>query len=167
MDKQCFFSINYGMYIISSVNGDRLNGQIANTVFQVTADPPQLAVAINVKNLTHEYIKKSRVFTVSVLDKQAPMTLIGLFGFKSGKDVDKFKEIKYRTGITKAPVVLEHTTGYFECELVSSQQVGTHTLFIGRVIEAQKLSEGEPMTYGYYHEVKKGKSPENAPTYMK
>jgi flavin reductase (DIM6/NTAB) family NADH-FMN oxidoreductase RutF/rubredoxin len=166
MNIKAVQKICYGVYIICSRKGDRINGQIANTAFQITSDPPTIAISINKKNLTHEYIEASRVFTVSILSKEAPMTEIGLFGFKSGRDVDKFKETGHRIGTTGAPVVTDNVVGFVECDVLSSTDVGTHTIFIGKVVDADILTSAEPMTYAYYHEVKGGKSPKTAPTYV-
>jgi flavin reductase (DIM6/NTAB) family NADH-FMN oxidoreductase RutF/rubredoxin len=167
MNLKAAQKICYGLYIISSKKDDRINGQIANTVFQITSDPPTIAVSINKQNLTGEYIPASKVFTVSILSKEAPMTLIGNFGFKSGRDIDKFKDVKFKTGTTGAPVVLEHTVGYLDCEVIGTTDVGTHTIFIGKVVDCDTFSDVEPMTYAYYHEIKGGKSPKTAPTYVK
>jgi flavin reductase (DIM6/NTAB) family NADH-FMN oxidoreductase RutF len=157
----------YGVYIISSKKGDKINGQIANTAFQITSDPATVAISINKQNLTHEYIETSKVFTVSILSQEAPMTLIGNFGFKSGRDIDKFQDIEYRKGVTGAPIVLDQTVAFMECEVLSSTDVGTHTIFIGKIIDCDNLSDAEPMTYAYYHQIKGGKSPKTAPTYVK
>ena len=167
MDKKVLYKISYGLYVISSKSNKKFNGQIANTLFQITSEPLQVAVSINKSNLTHEFIKESKVFAVSILSKETPMRFIGHFGFKSGRDTDKFKDVKYKSGITGAPVVLEYTIAYLETEVTNMVDVGTHTIFIGKVVDAEILGTGEPMTYAYYHEVKKGKSPKTAPTYIK
>ena len=167
MEIESFFSICYGMYIVSSHDNGKLNGQIANTVFQVTAEPPKIAVSINKSNLTYDFIKKSEVFAISVLSEEVPMKFIGLFGFKSGRDIDKFKDIKYKIGITGAPVVLENSISYFECKLEGSLDAGTHVIFIGKVVDARMISESAPLTYSDYHKIKKGLSPKTAPTYVK
>jgi flavin reductase (DIM6/NTAB) family NADH-FMN oxidoreductase RutF/rubredoxin len=159
--------ICYGVYIVSSKKDGRLNGQIANTVFQVTSEPPTIAVSINKQNLTHEFIEASKVFTVSIVSQDASMTLIGHFGFKSGREIEKFKDIKYKTGVTGAPIVLEQTVGFMECEVLNSTDVGTHTIFIGKIVDCEVLNDAEPMTYAYYHQIKGGKSPKTAPTYIK
>ncbi len=158
--------ISYGMYLVSSKKGERFNGQIANTVFQITAQPPTIAVSINKENLTHEFISETRVFTVSILAQETPFPFIGRFGFKSGREVDKFSGIDYKIGKTKAPIVLENAVAYLEAEVIEEFDVGTHTLFLGQVVDGEILSEAEPMTYAYYHMVKKGKSPKKAPTYI-
>ncbi len=165
LDTLC--KIQYGMFIVSSKKGESINGQIANTVFQVTPEPPTIAISINKKNLTHEYIDASNTFSVSILSKNAPLKFIGLFGFRSGRDVDKFKDVNYTIGKTGAPIVADHTIGFIEADVIGRMDVDTHTLFIGKVVEAETTSDEEPMTYTYYHESKSGLTPEKAPTYIK
>jgi len=167
MDLKTLHKIGYGLYLVSSKAGGKLNGQIANTVFQTTSEPPTVSICLNKKNLTHEIIQKSRVFAVSILAKDTPMKFIGDFGFKSGRETDKFKEVKYKIGVTGAPVVLENAVGYLEAEVINSLDVGTHTIFVGKVVDAQLIRDAEPMTYAYYHEIKRGISPPTAPTYLK
>ncbi len=166
MDTKVFRKISYGVYIVSSRNGDRINGQAANAVMQVCSEPPEIAIGINKENLTHEFIKESGVFAASILSQDAPLGLIGKFGFKSGREVDKFEDVPYRLGETGCPILLEHTLGYFECTVVKDLDVGTHTLFIGGVVDAQVFNEDKPMTYAYYHQVKRGTTPKTAPTYV-
>lgn len=167
MNPKALHKISYGLYVISSKRGDKFNGQIANTVFQITSEPPTIAVSINKQNLTHEYIQESKVFTVSILSKETPMKFIGRFGFKSGKELDKFKNVNYKVGVTGAPLVLENIVGYLEAEVTKSLDAGTHTVFIGKIVDAEIIKDGEPMTYAYYHEIKKGTAPKTAPTYIK
>ncbi len=142
-----------------------MNGQIANVLFQVTSQPPAVAVCINKQNLTHEYITKSKTFTASILSEQTPMTFIGTFGFKSGRDIDKFANVKYRIGTTKTPIILDYTLAYIESKVVDTLDAGTHTLFIARVVDGDILTDDPPMTYDYYHKFKGGYSPKTAPTY--
>jgi flavin reductase (DIM6/NTAB) family NADH-FMN oxidoreductase RutF/rubredoxin len=167
VNHQTFSKISYGLYIVSSKKGDKFNGQIADCIMQITADPPAIAASINKKNLTHEYIKESKVFTVSILSKAATLKFIGHFGFKSGREMDKFKDINYKLGETGVPIILDNTVGFLECELVDSYDVGSHTIFIGKVVAADTFNDHEPMTYDYYHNVIKGKIGKNAPTYIK
>ncbi len=167
MNLKAVQKICYGVYIIASQKDGKINGQIANTAFQITSDPPTIAISINKQNLTHQFIEASKVFTVSILSKFAPMTLIGKFGFKSGRDIDKFADTKHKSGQTGAPIVLDNTIGFLECEVLSTTDVGTHTIFIGKVVDCDVLSDNEPMTYAYYHTVKGGKEPKTAPTYIK
>jgi len=167
MNLKAIQKLSYGLYIIGSKHNGRINGQIANTVFQISSDPPTVAISINKLNLTHEFIMESKVFTVSILSKHTPMTMIGTFGFKSGRDIEKFKGIKFRLGITGSPIVEDSTVSYLECKVINSIDVVTHSVFIGQIIECDTITEDEPMTYAYYHQIKGGKSPKTAPTYVK
>ena len=166
MDLTTLYKISYGLYVVSSGKENKFNGQIANTVFQVTSKPPTIAVSINKENLTHQFIRESKVFTVSVLTEGTPLEFIGHFGFKSGRTIDKFKDVNYRVGKNNVPIVLDNTLAYLEAELIKETDAGTHTIFIGKVVEAEILNNEEPMTYAYYHKVKRGKAPKTAPTYI-
>jgi flavin reductase (DIM6/NTAB) family NADH-FMN oxidoreductase RutF len=167
MNLKALQKISYGLYIISSKKGDAFNGQIVNTVMQVCSEPPIIAVAINKENLTHDFIKHSNLYTVSVLSTDTPMKFIGLFGWKTGREVDKYKDIDYKTGITGTPIVLENAIATLEAEVIKNMDIGSHTIFFGKVVDAEILSEKEPMTYAFYHMVKKGKAPRTAPTFFK
>jgi len=166
MNPKALHSLSYGLYIVGSRKGDKINAQIANTVIQVCSEPPTIAVTINKGNLTHEFIKASRVFAVSVLCQDAPLSLIGNFGFKSGRDSNKFDGVNYKLGETKSPIVLEHTVAHMEAKVVNEVDVGTHTIFIGELVAAEVLTEDEPMTYAHYHQVKRGTTPKTAPSYV-
>lgn len=165
LNRRVFMQISYGLYIVTSNLGEKLNGQIVNTVLQVTSEPPRVAVIINKSNLTHEYIYQSRVFGASVLDTSTPMTFIGLFGFKSGRNEDKLSKVQFIKGITGVPLVTEYCLSVLEARVIDEVDVGTHTLFVGDVVTAEVLRTGEPLTYTYYHTHLKGKSPKTAPTY--
>ncbi|MDY6855872.1 MAG: flavin reductase family protein [Thermodesulfobacteriota bacterium] len=166
IDSRAFRHITYGLYIVCSVHEGKRNGQIVNTVFQVTANPPRIAVSVNKENLTHEYISKSGLFSVSVLDESTPMKLIGTFGFRCGRDTDKFSFCtNLRIGGMGCPIVMDHVLSVIEARVFDSVDVGTHNVFFGDVISAEVSREGKPLTYAYYQEVLKGRSPKNAPTY--
>jgi flavin reductase (DIM6/NTAB) family NADH-FMN oxidoreductase RutF/rubredoxin len=168
MNPKALYKISYGMYVVSSKKDDQFNGQIANTIFQTTAEPAMIALCLNKKNLTHEFVQASKVVTISVLSTETPMEFIGRFGFKSGRDGYKFDGVKTKLGVTGAPIVLDHAIAYLEAEIVGSMSAETHTLFLAKVLDAGILDEhAEPMTYAYYHMVKGGKSPKTAPTYLK
>ncbi len=166
MNKSALHKLSYGLYVISSFSGSKLNGQIANTAFQVTSEPATIAVSINKENLTHDFIKESRKFSVSILSTSAPMEFIGRFGFKCGRDVDKFDCTHFRTGQTGVPVVTDHCVAFIEAEVIGDLDCGTHRIFLGEIKNCDILSDEEPMTYAYYHTVKRGKAPKTAPTYQ-
>jgi ferric-chelate reductase [NAD(P)H] len=167
MNLQALRNLSYGLYVVASEKQGKLNAQIANTVIQVTSEPPAIAVCINKQNLTHEFITESKVFTASILSQDTPLSFIGHFGFKSGREVDKLKDVNYKLDEAKAPIVLDHSVAYLEAKVINQVDVGTHTIFIGEVVGADVLGEGEPMTYAYYHQVKRGTTPKTAPSYIK
>ena len=167
MDPNVLHNIGYGMYVVSSNKGDLLNGQIANTLFQITNEPITVAVSINKKNLTHEYIEVSKRFSVSVLEQETPLSVIGKFGFKSGRTENKFKDTKFLKLDSGCPVVIENTLCYIEAKVINQFDCGTHTLFLGQMTDSRILKTGKPMTYDYYHQVKRGTTPETAPTFIK
>ena len=166
MNLKALYQITYGLYVITSMKGGKPGGQIANTVFQVTSEPPTVAVCLNKQNLTHEFIHDSRVFAASILSQDTPLSFIGTFGFKSGRDIDKFAQVNYKIGETGAPIVLDHTLAYLGVRVTNEVDVGTHTTFIGEVVEAEQVKQGQPMTYAYYHEVKRGSTPKTAPVFI-
>ena len=126
-----------------------------------------IAISINKKNLTHEFIEASRSFTISVLNEEAPLQFIGKFGFKTGRNEDKFKDVNFKKLPSGCPVILDHSICYIEAKVVDCFGCGTHTLFIGQMIDSGMLKPGKPMTYEYYHLVKKGTTPRSAPTFIR
>jgi len=166
MNVKALHKIGYGLYIVTSRKSDRFNGQIANTLFQVTSEPPTVAVSINKKNLTWEFIKESKAFAASVLCQDTPLTFIGRFGFKSGRDINKLDGVNYKTGETGAPIVLDNAVAYLEAMVNQEIDVGTHTIFIGEVVNGEVISDKVCMTYDYYHQIKGGKTPKTAATYI-
>lgn len=168
MNTEAFFKISYGLFVVSSGNNNEKNGYIANTAFQVTAEPPQIAIACNKDNYTCGVIEKNAAFSISVLEQNASPEIIGLFGYKSGKEKNKFTDTKHIIGQTGVPIVTQNSIAWFECKLVNQFDVGTHIIFVGEIIDNGLLKEeGIPLTYDYYRNVKKGKAPKNAPTYIK
>lgn len=167
MNYQAYFKLSYGIYIISSFNDGNLGGYIGNTAFQVTAEPAKIAVSCNKDNFTASMIEKSGYFSLSVLNQEASSELIGLFGYQSGKNVNKFENIKYTKGSSGCPIVLEDSSAWFECRITEKFDVGTHIIYVGEVIAYDMInSEASPMTYSYYRDIKKGMAPKNAPTYI-
>lgn len=165
MNRAALHQLSYGLYIVTSGQDGKFNGQIANSIVQATSKPATLAMCINKENYTHELIKTSRKFVVNILSEDAPMAFIGLFGFKSGRDVDKLKDVKTKPGVTGVPIILDYCVSFMEAELECELDCGTHTIFVGKVVEADVIGNGTPLTYAYYQTVKGGKSPKTAPTY--
>jgi flavin reductase (DIM6/NTAB) family NADH-FMN oxidoreductase RutF/rubredoxin len=167
MDPNVLHNISYGMYIVSSNKAEKLNGQIVNTVFQVTSEPVTIGISVNKKNLTHEYIEASGRFGLSILEEKTPLSFIGKFGFKSGRAEDKFKDIGHKVLGSGCPVVTDNSLAYIEAKVINKLDCFTHTLFIGEMTDSKMLKVGTPLTYAYYHETKRGTTPANAPTFIK
>jgi len=165
IDGRVFRDLSYGLYIITSHDGERINGQIVNTVIQVTSEPPRVAVIVNKQNLTHEFMDKSKAFAACVLDESVTMLFLGPFGFRSGRDINKFDKVNYRLGVTGSPIILDNTLSALEARVISQIDLGTHTIFVGEVLSSEVLRSGSPLTYRYYHEHLKGKTPPKAPSF--
>jgi len=165
MDEKALWKISYGMYMVSSRKNDKINGQIANTVFQVSNSPPTIAVSINKQNLTGEYIHDSRYFAISVLSQDTPLNVIGHFGFKSGREIEKFSNIAYNLTPQGLPYLKENTLAWLEAKVIQEVDAGTHTIFIAEVTSAEVMGEGTCLTYEYYQQTKRGSVPKTAPTY--
>lgn len=166
MDYKALHKLSYGLYIIASQFEGQKAGYVANTAFQVTSSPAQLAISCHKKNDTTDVIIKSGAFSVSVLKKEPDIKIIGEFGFMSSSDTDKFASVKTATGISGAPVVMGESVAWFDCKVVQSLDLGSHILVIGEILDGQILSDEEALTYDYYREKYKMMAPKNAPTYI-
>ncbi len=167
IDINALFSISYGMYIVCSGKEEKANGYVSNTVFQVSSSPPLFATCCNKENHTASLIRNSGLFSVSVISQEAGSNIIGTFGYKSGKDIDKMSGINLKYGESGVAIVMNDSIAFLECRVVDTVDVGSHLMFIGELLQAQVLkNEEDPLTYQYYREVKKGRAPKNAPTYV-
>jgi flavin reductase (DIM6/NTAB) family NADH-FMN oxidoreductase RutF len=167
MNVEAFFKITYGLFVVSTKSDNRLYGYISNTVFQVTAEPARFAITCSKNNHTSGMIQQSGVFAFSVLQKETRPDIIGTFGYRTGKDMDKFAKFNFMTGKTGSPILTDDTVAWFECEVEQTIDAGSHFIFIGKVVDGDVIDPlAEPLTYTYYREVKKGKAPKNAPTYI-
>lgn len=162
-----FFKVSYGMYIVSSMFENVKSGYIANTVFQVTSNPPMFGISCNKDNFSTQIIKNSGSFAFSVLGEQASTGLIGEFGYRSSREFDKFQGVNYFTGNLGSPIITDSSIAWFECKIKETVDVGSHNIFIGEVVASDLLnSDIKPLTYQYFRETMKGFSPKNAPTFI-
>lgn len=152
--KSALFKVSYGLFVVSSLSGKKVNGQACNTLFQITSNPYTVAVSINKSNLTNEYIRESGVFTASILGQNAH-NLVRRFGYRSGRELDKFQGIEYVKNLTGAPI-LKDCLGHLECRVMPKKtlDIVTHNLFIGEVLSGKVLVDEDPMTYEYYRRTK-------------
>lgn len=164
MNKNVFRNLSYGVYIISSLDGSRNTGCTANSVMQITSDPATVALSMNHDNFTNSCIAKTGKFAVSILSEASNPALIGQFGFQSGKDTDKFNGVDFT--VKEGLPIINDSCGYIVCKVIDTMETSTHTVFLGEVIDGDIIETAPAMTYAYYHNVVKGKSPKNAPTYL-
>ena len=164
MNPNTFRHLSYGVYIITSWDGDRPTGCTANSAMQITSEPATIAISINHNNYTNGLIASTGKFAISILAEGSDSALIGRFGFQSGKDIDKFEGIDFK--VFEGLPILNDTCGYITCKVINKMETATHTVFLGEVTGAEISNGGDAMTYAYYHKVVKGQSPKNAPTYI-
>ena len=146
--RQALYRISYGLYIITAQADGRDNGQCANTCFQITSDPARLAIGINKLNFTHELIQKSGKFGVSVLS-QTGVDYARRFGYKSGRDADKFEGLAVHRG-ESGVLLLDDALVTMQATVLNQMDAGTHTLFLADVTNGEILQEGDPMTYAFF-----------------
>lgn len=164
MDKNVFRSMTYGVYITTSTDDGRPVGCITNSNTQITSSPATVSVSVNHDNYTASCIEKSGMFAYTILSVESDPALIGRFGFASSRDTDKFAGLSV-DWVQGMPAVVTGC-GYVVCRVVGKMETSTHTVFLGEVMEAKAVSGEIPMSYSYYHQVIRGKSPKNAPTYI-
>ena len=164
MNTKVLRNLSYGVYVVSAMDKDRPTGCTANSIMQITSAPPTLAASINHENYTNQCIKATGMFSVSIISEKTDPSVIGTFGFRSGKDTDKFANIPYEM-VSGVPV-LSQCNGCIVCKVINTMETSTHTVFLCEVIDWDLIDNDTPMTYEYYHNVIKGTSPKNAPTYI-
>lgn len=165
MDQIAFQKLSYGLYVISSSYNGKDAGCVANTLHQVTSSPAQLAVTLNKDNYTTQIIEQAKRFDGVVLTQNSDMETIKTFGFHTSKDYDKFHG-EIERGKDGIAYPNDHIAARFSCKVVNQLDLGTHILFIGEVEDAEVKGNDEVMTYAYYHQVKNGATPKNAPSYQ-
>lgn len=151
VDPAAMFKLSYGLFVLTAKDGGKDNGCIINTVMQVTDATKRIAIAVNKANYTHDMIKKTGVFNISVLNTDAPFKLFKQFGFQSGRDADKFAEggAEVRT-VNGLRYVAEYSNAVISGKVINEVEFDTHTMFIAEVTEAAVLSNVPSVTYQYY-----------------
>lgn len=157
MNSKALFQLSYGLYVAASKFDKKMNGCIVNTVMQVTSDPLQIAVSVNKQNLTCEIIQKSGILSLSVLSETSPFSLFQHFGFRSGRETDKFVNYPFAMTKQELPYLTDHTTAFMDCKVTNTVDLGTHILFICLVNDCDVTSSEKAMTYSFYHEFVKPK----------
>ena len=151
MDKKAMYKLSYGLFVLTAKDEEKDNGCIINTAIQASSMPNQLSICVNKANLTHDMIVKTGKFTVSVISQDAGFDLFKHFGFQSGKDVDKFKNFeKCKRGENSIYYIIEGTNAYISVNVSKTEDLGSHTMFIGEITDMEVLSETPSVTYDYY-----------------
>lgn len=150
MDKNAMYKIPYGLYVLTAREGEKDNGCIINTAAQVTSSPNRITVAVNKDNYTHDMIKSTGVFNVSVLTEGATFETFENFGFQSGREADKLAKITFSRAENGVVYLTDKVNAVISGKVCQEIDMGTHTIFVADVTDAKVLSEDESVTYGYY-----------------
>lgn len=151
IDTAALYKIGYGLYVVTTNDGRRDNGLIVNTVMQLTSEPLKISVTVNKLNYSHDVIKETGKMNVNCLTESAPFKVFEAFGFKSGRDTDKFADCnpeRAQNGLVYLP---RYINAYISLSVTDYVDLGTHGMFICSVTEAKVISSDPSMTYAYYH----------------
>ena len=157
MDQSALFTIPYGVYILTTEYEGKKNGCVINTLGQVTDEPIRVSFTVLKDNLTHELVCKSNKCSLSILNKKASLDIIKKFGYISGRETDKFKDMEYSLDQLNNPVIEKECVATICCKVTDKIDLDTHTLFICDVVDAKKLNNEKSMTYSDYRDIKSGK----------
>lgn len=150
MDSKALYNLSYGIFVLGSVSESKINACITNTCMQIASEPTRVAISVLNQNLTCQMIKDSGFFALSVLDNTCSFDLIKHFGFQSGKNIDKFENFVHKIDKNGCPFIEESVCSVLNCKVLSVQDLGTHTLFVAEVQDANILSKNPPVTYADY-----------------
>ncbi|MBE6673745.1 MAG: hypothetical protein E7596_01405 [Ruminococcaceae bacterium] len=152
IEPSSLFKISYGLYVVTCNDGQKDNGLIVNTVIQQASDPLCISVTISKQNYSHDVIKSTGKMNVNCLNTNTPFAIFENFGFQSGRDADKFKDVfHWKSGNGLAVLSGEIINAFFSLEVSSYVDLGSHGMFICKVCEATHMGDEESMTYDYYH----------------
>lgn len=151
MDKKAMYKLSYGLFVLTAKEADKDNGCIINTAIQAASEPNQVSICVNKLNHTHDMIQRTGEFTVSILSQNASFDLFKHFGFQTGREVDKFADFTAcARGANGIYYINEGTNAYISVKVTKTEDLGSHTMFIGTVIDMEVLSGVPSVTYEYY-----------------
>jgi len=152
MNKKTTNLLSYGLFVLTAARDGKDNGCIINTVCQVASDPLTISIAVNKANYTCDMIAETGKFCVSIISEAAGFDLFTHFGFRSGRDVDKFADFTdFSRNGDGLPYITRGTNGYISAQVTQSLDLGSHTLFIASVTAMEILNDTPSATYAYYH----------------
>ncbi len=152
MNNGAMYKLSYGLFVLTAKQGDKDNGCIINTAAQVTTTPNRITVAVNKANYTHDMIMETKEFNLSILTEDSKFDTFKQFGFQSGRDVDKLVEIEYKRSDNGIVYLTKDVNAYISGKVIDTVDLGTHTLFIADVTDADILAEQNSVTYTYYQQ---------------
>lgn len=151
MDKKAMYKLSYGLFVLTARESEKDNGCIINTAIQAASEPNQLSICVNKANYTHDMIERTGKFTVSVLSQNAQFELFKHFGFQSGRNTNKFESFRKCTrGENGIYYITEGTNAYISVTVNKTEDLGSHTMFIGEITDMEVLSDFASVTYEYY-----------------
>lgn len=150
MDNKAMFNLSYGLFILTAKDGEKDNGCIVNTVGQVTSQPNRISLTVNKANYTHDMILKTKEFNVSVLAENSKFETYRHWGFQSGRNTDKLESISFKRSANGLVYIADETNAFLSAKVVSTLDLGTHTLFIADVTDGEVLSQVSSATYSFY-----------------
>lgn len=156
------YKLTYGLFVLTSKRDGRDNGCIVNTAGQVTTSPNRISITVNKKNLTHDFIRDSGEFNISILSEKAEFETFKHWGMQSGRDTDKMVSVEIERSANGIAYITNGANAFISAKVVQSVDLGSHTLFIADVTDGAVLSEDESATYSFYQNNIKPKSRENA-----
>lgn len=152
IDTSSAFKFSYGLFVLTAKQGDKDNGCIINTAMQVTSSPYKISITVNKENLTHDMIKQTGKFNISVLTQSVPFEVIRHYGFQSGRKSEKILGNALPRGENGIVYLNTFVNAFMSAEVIETVDCGTHTMFIAEVTEAKTFSNEPSVTYQYYYE---------------
>ena len=153
MNNKAMYKLSYGLFVLTTRNDGKDYGCIINTAIQAASEPNQISICVNKANYTHDMIKSSGIFTVSVISEEADFSLFKHFGFQSGRDVDKFADFAdVAEGAEGMKYITKGTNAYMCVKVTQTTDLGSHTCFVGEIMDMDVISEVPSTTYVYYLE---------------
>lgn len=150
VNQTAMFRLQYGLYCLTTNDGTKDNGCIVNTAMQVTSTPLKISVTVSKQNYTCETIKKTGKMNINCLSENTPFKIFENFGFQSGRNADKFNGVSFERSANGLAVLPGYANAYISLSVGQEIDLGSHIMFIGSVAEADILSDGETVTYGFY-----------------
>lgn len=164
MDKKTMYKLTYGLFVLTSQAEGKDSGCIINTAGQVTSEPNRISITVNKANFTHDLVKKSGSFNISILSEEASFDTFRHFGFQSGREVDKFAGYEdCKRSANGLYYITAGTNGYISAKVEQAIDLGSHTMFIASVEDMEVLSGTASASYAYYQASIKPKPEKTAP----